>query len=114
MHFHRDPDFQLVGCWLYYECKCGARRVRRAYYNLMGPSKPGWPLTRNKHGQPVDDTGWVFSEDFTGGPRDKYNNPDAPVPVPEHLFDGLRDTLLPPYTRDGGWPAVDPYERDQR
>jgi hypothetical protein len=43
----------------YYQCPCGARRVRRLYTNMNGPVKQGWPRLVNSHGMPVRDTGWV-------------------------------------------------------
>lgn len=57
-HIHRDPDHMVIGANVYYLCKCGAKRVRRAYSNLAGPVDVGWPGLRDKHGFPVDDTGW--------------------------------------------------------
>lgn len=56
-HFHRDPDWQ-AGTHAYYQCRCGARRTRRLYSNLDGPERAGWPMLRDSHGMPVNDTGW--------------------------------------------------------
>ncbi len=59
-HFHRDPDWQ-AGLHIYYQCRCGARRTRRRYWNIDGPERPGWPRLMDRHGMPTDDTGWVKS-----------------------------------------------------
>jgi hypothetical protein len=58
-HVHSDPDWQMKGVWRCYRCRCGAQRVRRAYLNIMGPIPTGWPDPYDRHGQPVDDSGWV-------------------------------------------------------
>lgn len=58
-HFHSDPNWRVVGANAYYECRCGARRVRRAYSNLGSPVEPGWPRMADSHGMPRNDTGWV-------------------------------------------------------
>lgn len=59
-HVHGDGQWQVRGCWRYFQCKCGARRVRRHYANLVGPVRPGWAgLLRDSHGQDLDDSGWV-------------------------------------------------------
>lgn len=56
--FHRDRHWQQRGLYVYYQCRCGARRVRRAVLNHHGPVEPGWPPLADRHGQPVNDTGW--------------------------------------------------------
>lgn len=59
VHIHHDPNWQLHGCWRYYRCECGARRVVRAYSNLMGPVADGWQgMTVDSHGVSRDDSGW--------------------------------------------------------
>lgn len=57
-HIHRDPNYQVEGVNVYYQCKCGARRTRLAYSNLMGPVKSGWPGLIDSHGYGVSDSGW--------------------------------------------------------
>ena len=56
--FHRDPDWQYRGVHIYYQCRCGARRVRQAHANWDGPAELGWPPLRDRHGVPVTDSGW--------------------------------------------------------
>jgi hypothetical protein len=58
-HFHSDPNWRAGMVHAYYQCPCGARRVRRLYTNMNGPVKQGWPRLVNSHGMPVRDTGWV-------------------------------------------------------
>ena len=58
LHVHRDLDYQLRGVHYYYQCKCGARRVRLAYTRMCGPVDPGWPQLTDRHGNPVRDSGW--------------------------------------------------------
>jgi len=55
---HRDPAWEIRGIHAYYECRCGARRVRRFYRNRSGPTEQGWPQLTDRHGQPRDDSGW--------------------------------------------------------
>jgi hypothetical protein len=57
-HVHRDPDYRLSGVNVYMQCRCGARRMRRGYRTLAGPTAQGWPALVDRHGFPVDDTGW--------------------------------------------------------
>ena len=64
---HRDPHWRIIGVHRYYQCKCGARRVMRAYSNLMGPVDPGWPDLFDKHGQFLDDSGWVRMAETVNG-----------------------------------------------
>lgn len=59
IHFHRDPNWQIIGANAYYRCKCGAQRVRMAYANIAGPVEPGWPDLIDKHGRSLHDTGWM-------------------------------------------------------
>jgi len=61
-HFHSDPNWQVRNVHRYFECKCGARRVARAYSNLDGPVEQGWPDMVDSHGQPTNDSGWVLRE----------------------------------------------------
>lgn len=58
LHIHRDPNWQKRGVWACYECRCGARRVRRIVINLMGPVPPGWPQPVDTHGVSRLDSGW--------------------------------------------------------
>lgn len=59
-HFHRDPNYRVRGVWRYERCRCGARRLRRVYFGGMSPVVDGWQdLLRDRHGQVVDDSGWV-------------------------------------------------------
>jgi len=60
-HFHDDPDWQ-ADLHAYYECRCGARRTRRLYSNIDGPERPGWPRLSDRHGMPINDTGWVVEQ----------------------------------------------------
>jgi hypothetical protein len=61
-HRHRDPNWKLHNVHRYYLCRCGARRVCRAFANLDGPTLgPPWPPMVDHHGMPVFDTGWVKS-----------------------------------------------------
>jgi hypothetical protein len=55
---HRDPDWQSDGIHAYYQCRCGARRVRRVNARMSGPVERGWPQLTDRHGLPVFDTGW--------------------------------------------------------
>jgi hypothetical protein len=57
-HVHRDRNYQLDGCWYRYECRCGARRTRQAYANMMGPVPAGYPDPRDRHGNALSDSGW--------------------------------------------------------
>jgi hypothetical protein len=61
LHRHYDPDWRRENVHDYFECRCGARRVRRAFANLDGPlTRPGWwPLLVDEHGRHLDDSGWV-------------------------------------------------------
>ena len=59
LHRHRDPAWQQRDVHRYYECRCGAKRVTRAFSNLDGPSDPAWPPLRDLHGQMVMDSGWT-------------------------------------------------------
>lgn len=61
-HFHDDPHWRVRYVHAYYQCRCGARRVRRAYVNQDGPVEAGWPDLVDSHGYPVDDSGWVVAE----------------------------------------------------
>lgn len=58
-HFHSDPNWQAGMVHAYYQCSCGARRVRRLYTNMNGPTEQGWPRLVNSHGMQINDTGWV-------------------------------------------------------
>lgn len=58
-HFHSDPNWELRNCNYYYQCSCGARRVKRAYRNMYGVIERGWPRLVDGHGRPLNDTGWV-------------------------------------------------------
>jgi hypothetical protein len=55
---HRDRNWQLDGLYAYYQCRCGARRVRWVVRSLYGPGRDGWPELADQHGRQVDDTGW--------------------------------------------------------
>jgi hypothetical protein len=57
-HWHRDPDWRLVGANIYEQCHCGARRTRVAYANLRGPVARDWPDMRDKHGVMRESSGW--------------------------------------------------------
>jgi hypothetical protein len=57
-HIHYDPNWTVEGVNAYAQCRCGARRTRRAFTNLAGPTKRGWPALVNRHGMPVPDSGW--------------------------------------------------------
>lgn len=56
--FHRDPNPEQIGVLRYHQCRCGARRVARAYSNIMGVGACGWPRLIDSHGRPVWDSGW--------------------------------------------------------
>lgn len=56
--FHRDPDWQQRGPYAYYQCRCGARRVRHIVVTLPGTILPGWPRLVDRHGRRVYDSGW--------------------------------------------------------
>lgn len=56
--FHRDPNWESRGMHAYYQCRCGARRVRKVPWGLAAPVEPGWPVLRDRHGRPSDDSGW--------------------------------------------------------
>lgn len=58
-HFHSDPDYRRVNVHYLYECRCGAKRTRRAYSNIDGPIHPDWPSTTDRHGTYRMDSGWV-------------------------------------------------------
>ncbi len=57
-HIHWDRRWEERGLFVYYQCRCGARRIRRAFLNWDGPAEPGWPPLRDKHGREVFDSGW--------------------------------------------------------
>lgn len=60
--FHRDPNWQQRGGYVYDQCKCGARRVRRVWTRgqfWCAPIDPGWPKLVDRHGRSINDTGWV-------------------------------------------------------
>lgn len=57
-HIHYDRDWQMDGSNALYECRCGARRVRRMYTGVYTVSS-GWPRLVDRHGRGVMDTGWV-------------------------------------------------------
>lgn len=57
-HFHHDPNYQARGPHLYFECRCGARRVVHHVRNMGGPVQAGWPTLTDRHGMPVRDTRW--------------------------------------------------------
>ena len=59
LHIHRDPNYYLDNVWYCYQCRCGARRVRLAYANIIGPEPAGWPRAIDRHGAAVNDSGWV-------------------------------------------------------
>jgi hypothetical protein len=56
--FHRDRHWQADGINAYYQCRCGAQRVRRLNEFKIGPVRAGWPPLQDQHGMPVTDTGW--------------------------------------------------------
>ena len=57
---HGDPDWAIRGSLRYDCCRyCGARKVSRAYANLMGVVAPGWPRLVDRHGRAVMSSGWV-------------------------------------------------------
>lgn len=58
LHVHRDPNWQSNGIHAYYQCRCGARRVRRVSQTMHGPMDHGWPSLTDRHGMPVTDSGW--------------------------------------------------------
>lgn len=58
-HIHRDPDWQDTGIFRLYECRCGAKRVRRVSLRMYGPIPAGWPSLLDRHGRSVEDSGWV-------------------------------------------------------
>ena len=71
LHRHRDPDWQLVGCNRYEQCRCGARRVSRAYANIVSPVAIDWPPMRDQHNQASNTSGWQHGDWLTSGyPRD--------------------------------------------
>jgi hypothetical protein len=78
-HFHSDPDWKIVNCHRLFECRCGARRTRRAYLNIMGPIHPGWPDTMDRHGVDHNDSGWVMPPEG-GWPEVTW--PTVPPPAP--------------------------------
>lgn len=55
---HRDSSWQVRGIHAYYQCRCGARRVKRVVTNLAGPIDAGWPRLLDAHGRPTTDSGW--------------------------------------------------------
>lgn len=57
-HLHWDAHWRNDGIFGLYQCRCGARRVRRVNYALMGPIPHGWPPLEDRHGGPVNDSGW--------------------------------------------------------
>jgi hypothetical protein len=80
LHWHRDPDWQLVGVWQYHHCRCGAVRIRRAYANLLGPAHWRWSrLLVDRHGQPLKDSGWRTG---TGLERPDRDLPERIPPPP--------------------------------
>jgi len=80
-HFHRDPDWQVDGANRYRQCRCGARRVTRAYATIVGPSRRGWPSLVDRHGVPRNSSGWV-PEPATGWVREEDMEPLRPPPGP--------------------------------
>lgn len=107
LHAHHDPDYRLIGVNVYYICRCGARRVRRAYSTLLGPIASGWPRLVDRHGFPRDDSGWERG-DWTGGyPDDRPARLPAPPPGPgaggyPAGRKGAAD-MKPPPTRQHAW-----------
>lgn len=73
-HFHNDPNWQLDGAWYLHQCKCGARKITRAFNNMVSPRPYGWPSNIDSHGVPYRSSGWV-KEPTDGWPRPE----DAPV-----------------------------------
>jgi hypothetical protein len=59
-HIHRDPNWHEADWgWRLDRCKCGKVRVRRIS-NLAAPGVLGLDhLLVNKHGQKINDSGWV-------------------------------------------------------
>lgn len=57
-HLHSDPNWQQRGANAYYQCRCGARRVRRTSSRALSPTLPGWPILADHHGRSINDTGW--------------------------------------------------------
>jgi hypothetical protein len=55
---HRDRRWQIRGLFAYYECRCGARRIRWVNRGMCGPPEPGWPELQDKHGAEMYDSGW--------------------------------------------------------
>lgn len=82
-HFHSDPDWKIVNVHALYECRCGARRTKVAYKNLMGPIQNGWPDTYDRHGVERWDSGWVMP------PAEGWPEYAEPVPPPPPRWGGL-------------------------
>lgn len=57
-HWHRDRNWQTDGIHAFYECRCGARRVRWVNLRIGAPLPAGWPGLSDKHGRDVTDSGW--------------------------------------------------------
>lgn len=57
-HIHHDKHWKLHGVNRYFECRCGARKVQRAYLNMHGPVAPGWPPLIDSRGRDVNSSGW--------------------------------------------------------
>ena len=59
LHLHWDFGWRTDGTRAYYQCRCGARRVRRLPEAAMWvPQQPGWPALVDRHGRSIADTGW--------------------------------------------------------
>ncbi|MCP3820083.1 hypothetical protein NLX86_18880 [Streptomyces sp. A3M-1-3] len=56
--FHRDPNWQISGIFAYHQCRCGARRTVHVARNYYGPTEPGWPEPKDKHGRLLVKSGW--------------------------------------------------------
>lgn len=56
--FHRDPNWETRGFYAYYECRCGARRVRKVPWGHAAPVESGWPSLIDNRGRRLNDSGW--------------------------------------------------------
>lgn len=85
LHWHRDPDWKVVGIHAYFRCRCGAVRVRHYAVNLGGPVSATWPDLVDRHGRRISDTGWVHME---RPPRDPSEPSRALPPPPGSMWLG--------------------------
>jgi hypothetical protein len=58
-HIHIAETSQILNVWRCDQCRCGARRTRQAYTNLLGRVPTGWPVPEDRPGM-LEDSGWRY------------------------------------------------------